>query len=326
MDPLFTRLSPILHLTRVTTAFAAIGNVWFVILWTRAEAVERKRAATELLDRDLWWLLGGGTLYAIALFMFGMALNDTLDVRRDRALHPERPIPSGQVSIDTAARLVACTLLLAVLGAMALGGLAVFLALLTAGAILFYNAGAKYVPSIGLVALGLIYAAHMIAANIELVFVWPVWLVMTHALILGAVTHRLGKKRPRLSGAMIGAAGVGWLFWSGVLLYAGYRRTGGLWPEWVSPWAAVGPGVLALLFIVLAVLKARQAGSGPRAAEKLQRYGMLWLTLYATAWMLGQGHRTEGLILGGLALAGFLGMTVLREVYGLLEHPVKYRR
>jgi hypothetical protein len=31
-------------------------------------------------------------------------------------------------------------------------------------------------------------------------------------------------------------------------------------------------------------------------------------------------------VLGGLAAAGFLGMTVLREVYSLLEHPLDYRR
>ena len=325
MDGLLTRLSPILHLTRITTAFAVIGNVWFVILWTRVSPQESQRAASELLERPLWFVLGGGTIYALGLFMYGMALNDTLDLRRDRALHPERPLPSGRVTVDTAARLVALTLMLSVLGATTLGTTAVLVGLLTAGAILFYNAGAKYVPSIGLVALGLIYAAHMVAVNMKLIFVWPVWLVMTHALLLGAVTHRLGRKRPRLSGAMLIAAAIGWAFWSGVLLWTGQRR-GGWWPDWVHPEAAIGPAVLALAFVVFAITKARRAGSGPRAAEKLHRYGMLWLTMYATAWLLGQGAMTEAMILGALTIVGFLGMTVLREVYGLLENPVGYRR
>ena len=54
--------------------------------------------------------------------------------------------------------------------------------------------------------------------------------------------------------------------------------------------------------------------------------GALWLALYACAFMVAERLWAESIILGVLTLTGFLGMTVLREVFVLIEHPVSYRR
>jgi hypothetical protein len=326
MEGLLARLSPILHLTRVTTAFAAVANVWFIILWTRAGADEFAAAPGPLRELPLWVLLSGGALYAVGLFCFATALNDTLDVRRDRLLNPERPIPSGRISVDAAAALVAFTLLAAGLGAAVLGLPAVLMFLLTSSATLVYHTMARYLPSFGLVCLGLVYGAHMMSPNPYLIFVWPVLLVMAHALLLGAVAHKLGGKRPTLTWPRLWSAAAGWAFWSGILLYVGWVRAGTLWPAWVSPWAAVGPALLAASFLLLAWNKARVTRDADRAADKIRRYGSLWVALYGAAWMAGQGWMREGIILGALALAGVLGMTVMREVYGLIERPVGWRR
>ena len=99
-----------------------------------------------------------------------------------------------------------------------------------------------------------------------------------------------------------------------------------VWPSWVTPTAAIGPAVLGLAFLFLAVRRTRQFGFGPRAADKIYRYGSLWLTLYAVAWMLGAARVREAMLLGVLAVVGFLTMTTLRELYGLAEQPVGYRR
>jgi hypothetical protein len=80
------------------------------------------------------------------------------------------------------------------------------------------------------------------------------------------------------------------------------------------------------MYVLVARRKIRKSADAVRAADKVQRYGALWLTLYATAWLLSVREMDAAMILGGLALAGFLGMTVLREVYGLVEQPVGYRR
>lgn len=326
MDALVARLTPILHLTRVTTAFAAVGNVWFVILWTRANPSEMDFAPRLFSNEPLWMLLIGGAICAVGLFSFATVLNDTIDRRRDRALYPERPLASGRISVEAAVALVALTLLAAVLGAAFMGQGAVLMCLFTASTIMFHNAAARYVPSVGLVTLGLVYGAHMMTANPYLVFIWPVLLVMAHALLLGAVTHRLAQKRPRLRPPMLATAAAGAIFWSLVLLYVGYLRSDHLWPAWVAPSAATVPALLAAGFVLFAWNKARTTKDARRAADKLRRYGAFWLTLYGAGWLLGQGNTPEALIMLALAASGLFGMTVLKEIYGLIEHPVGYRR
>ncbi len=321
---LFAGVAPYLHLSRVTTAFAAVANVWFVILWTRARPEE---PAHEALTRlPVWICLLAGAAVATGLYTLGAALNDLLDVRRDKALHPERPLPSGRLRVEGAVGLVALAVMVAVLGATAFGIPAVLLTLLTAGAILFFNAAARFVPSVGLVSLALIYGAHMIIPNIRLVFIWPVFLVMSHAMGVAALTHLLGQRRPRLTRTSVFFAALGWAFWSGVLIWVGWRRAGGLWPDWAPLTSLIGPAVLVAIFAVLGARKIATAKSGPKAAEKIARYGALWLALYATAWMLGAGELFGAAVLGALALIGFLGMTLLRELYGLIEKPIGYRR
>jgi hypothetical protein len=326
------RLAPILQLTRVTTALGAVANVWFVILWTWAASVNEPGTAA-LRQMPLWALLLGGAINALGLFAYAAALNDVLDFRRDRMLHPDRPLPSGRLSITSAVTLVVCTFIAAVLGATVLGIGAVVLTLVIAGAILFFNGAGRFVPAVGLVVLGLIYAGQMVIPNLNLEFVWPVWLVMTHSLAVAAAAHVLGRKVPLLSRRAAVVAVIGWAFWSGVMFYfAWLRGEGGTWPSWVDNMVAVPPLVLAGLYGIWSWRKIRLHGLSPRAAEKISRYGGLWLALYACAWMFGQAategerYTTSGIILGTLTLAGFAGMTVLREVYNLLQHPLGYRR
>lgn len=331
MERLLGKVSPILHLTRVTTAFAAVGNVWFVILWSVSTPEEHQ---TQAMDKHhTLLLLVGGAASALGLYAYGACLNDILDLRRDRALRPDRPLPSGRLSSESAAVTIAITLLLAILGSSVFGMPSVLLTVALAMGILFFNAAARFVPGVGLVLLGLIYAGHMLVPNLGLRFLWPVWLVMTHALAVAAFTHVLARKVPPLSGRALVFAVTGWVVWSVAILALGVSRTattspnhGALWPEWVPIVAGIGPALLGIAFLALAIRRTLQFGWGPRASDKVYRYGSLWLTLYGAAWMIGAGRTTAAAILGALALAGFLTMTTLRELYGLAEQPVGYRR
>lgn len=238
-------------------------------------------------------------------------------------------MPSGRLSVHVAVSLVVCTLMAAVLGATLLGTQAILLTLLLAGAILFFNGAGRFVPAVGLVVLGLIYSGQMVVPNLNLRFVWPVWLVMTHSLVVAGLVHVVGRKVPVISRRAVAAATAGWVFWSSVMFYAGWMRcrdSGGVWPEWVPIHAAIGPAGLAVLFGIMAYRKVRTYGSNPRSAEKITRYGALWLSLYGVAWLLGAGYVSDAIVLGSLSAAGFLGMTVLRELYAMLEHPMGYRR
>jgi hypothetical protein len=334
MRRLLVRMLPAFHLTRVTTAFAAVANVWFVVLWTRAHP--RTEPGTEAIAHlPLWLVLLAAGINALGLFVLAATLNDLLDWRRDAALHPDRPIPSGRVSVDGAISLVVVSFGAAVLGSTVLGIPSVVLTLAVGMAVLLFNAAGKFVPAVGLVALGLIYAGQMVVPNLHLRFAWPVWLVMTHALVVGAAVHVLGRKTPGVSARAAAAAVAGWAFWSGVMLAAVWWRlridgdrgaAGGVWPSWVSPGTAVAPGVLALAFLLLVWRRVHLLGRGPRVAEKIARYGALWLPMYGAAWLLGEGATAGALLLAGVAVVGLLGMTVLREVVALIEQPLGYRR
>jgi hypothetical protein len=318
-------MAPVLHLTRFTTALGVVANTWFVILWTHAYAEHETGMAD--VGLPLFGQLGAGALVALGLFGCGAALNDILDLKRDRMMHPERPLASGEMSMEGAVALVMLAGMGAVLGATVFGMGAVRLTLLLLAAILGFNAAGKFIPAIGLVLLGLIYAGHMVVPNVELRFLWPVWLVMTHALAVGLITHRMARKVPRLSRRAVIAAVAGWVFWTIVIWSVQWERAGGsLWPAWVTGWAAVWPLLLAGAFAVAAWERVKRFGYGARAAEKINRYGSLWMALYACAWLLGSGKWGAGFLLAGLAVAGFLGMTILREVYGLVEQPMGYRR
>lgn len=328
MRTLLLRLAPAVRLTRVTSAFAGVANVWFVILWSRAEA-EHEGPPPELLREPLWLLLFGGAVMALGLYAFGACLNDVLDVKRDRTLRPDRPLASGRLSLEAALTLVVCTLIAAVAGAALFGTGAVLLLLLVAGAILIFNSAARFVPGIGLVLLGLIYAGHMAVPNIWLRFVWPVWLVMTHALVIATVTHVIGRRVPRLSGRAAAAAVLGWVFWTVLIAWIGWERTGRpawAWPAWVDPVLPVWPLALAIPLAAWCYAKVRQHGVGPRAADKIGRYGSLWVPLYNAAWLMGAGHYGSGLLVLGLAAATVVGISALRTGYGLVEEPLRYRR
>lgn len=317
-----TRLAPALRLTRVTTTFAAVANIWFVILWTRATHDE---SASALMRQEPVLLqIAGGFLVAVGLYSFAAAGNDLLDVRRDRALRPERPLASGALSTGAALAVITFSLLAAGLGATALGIWSVRMTLVAIGAILFYNLAGRHFPSVRVVLLGLIYALHMFIANPHIGFVWPIWLVMTHSLSVSAMTHVLAGGRPPLNRAAIASATAGWVFWSAMLLGLGWWRTGSLWPQWANPLGAILAGALVLLFIAL-VWRIVRGGSGRAVADRVMKLGAFWLALYSGAWLLGQGHVREGIGITLVAVVGFACAIFFNELATRIERPLDYR-
>ncbi|MEQ8769635.1 MAG: hypothetical protein RIB60_03900 [Phycisphaerales bacterium] len=324
MRELIRKLEPVVQLTRVTAAFGAVANIWFVTLWTRVNPDE----GPVMDDRQLWLLLLGGAASAIGLCAFGAALNDFIDANRDRAMGLDKPLVSGRASPEMALSAVAGTLILSALGATAFGMPAVIVTLLLAGAAIVFNTAVRFVPGVGFVMLGGIAAAHMITPNLHLKFLAPVWLVLTHTALVAGVTHWLARKSPPVSKRAVFVAIAGWVFLTLLMGALAWRRTDGVgvWPGWVPLSAAVFPGFLGLVFAALAIRRATHLASGSRAAEKIQRYGALWMPLYGCAWLAGAGHFDAAWLMGVLALAGFAGMAALREAHAVLEHPVGYRR
>tara|TARA_R110000744_G_scaffold152431_2_gene266459 strand:- start:1103 stop:2086 length:984 start_codon:yes stop_codon:yes gene_type:complete len=320
------KAAPMLKLTRVTTGFGAVGNLWFVILWSRTTPNEHLPAY--LSQEPLWAALTGGLLVGLGLYAFGAALNDLLDLHKDRALGtPGHPIVDGSASLELAICAVAGALMMAILGATFFGTGAILLTLVLAIAILIFNALGKYVPGMGMVLLSVIYAGHMLIPNIWMRFMLPVWLVMTHAMVVVALAQYLGRRSPPISRRAAIFAGVGWGVCSLLLLaLAWYRKgTDGLWPNAVPMTALFYPGLCVILFTLFIFRRTKRHGTGAKLGERISRYGAIWPTLYAVAWLFGAGHEFEALLMAGLSAVGFLSMASLREFYGLIDQPVGYR-
>lgn len=302
-------------------AFGAVSDVWFVILLTRARG---EYVYLPVFTIGLPWALLAGATVAIGLFAYGASLNDVLDVRHDATFSPDRPIPAGRIRLGQAIVLTVGALIVAMLGAIQMGVGAAGMTLITATGILFYNAAGKFIPAVGLIAVGLIHAVHMMIPNYQLEYTLPVWLVMTHAIVIAAIVYRLEDKRPPLSRRAILAVGVGWLLSSAVLLSWGGRMSQGLWPDDTSAWGLLLPLGAIVAFGFVAWWKATGV-AGTAAAEKLKRYGAMWQALYGAAWLMALGYVTQATWLGLFALAGFACMTLIKEVTGYSDRPVTYR-
>jgi len=318
---LLLRIVTAIQLTRLTIAFGAVSDIWFVVLLTRAND---DYIMVDVYRMALFPALFSGAVVAVGLFAYGASLNDVLDVRHDSAFSPERPIPAGRIKVGQAIVVTVGSLIVAVLGGAGMGTWSVCITLITAAGLLFYNATGKYIPAVGVLTIGLVHAAHMFIPNHELSFTLPVWLVMTHAMAISAIVHVLEDKRPRIQMRALVATVVGWIFWSAAILGAGAISEGGLWPADASLSGVIYPIIAVVGFCIVSWWKTSHV-KGRAAAEKLKRYGAMWQSLYGAAWLMALGLEVEALWIGLFAVAGFATMTLLKELTGLTGNPITYR-
>jgi len=311
------KILPFVQLTRLALVFTAISNIWMIVFWARA--VEGEPTLTAL---PAWEALGLTAGVAVGLYVFGMTLNDVMDVRRDRLFAPQRPLPAGRVSLTNATLIAVVALLLALACTLPLGTSSTVVALLCAGLIVFYDATGKYLPAIGLITLGLVRATHMLIADPGLAFCWPVWLTMTHVVLVSSLAYVLERKRPRLVPAEGWMVLTGWAFWSLVLIFWMARRDGltayGMPGLWVGPLAAVAG------FAVAAAWMIRRSPSRHQAGATLMRLGLTWLIVYDAAWMASAGLWLEAAILAGLLVAAIVSVEAVRRLKQIRPEAAAY--
>ena len=98
MTDMMPKLLSYLRLLRIPNVFTAIADIAMGFLFVTHSLVPA----------------GGFFLLVVAtcgLYLAGMVLNDVFDVEVDRVERPERPVPSGEVSLPTA-RIIGFALLL----------------------------------------------------------------------------------------------------------------------------------------------------------------------------------------------------------------------
>ncbi len=290
------KLSGLLGLTRPGVLLALVSVQWLMVfLGVYVEPIDRRNPALDTLG--LPRALAASAVIAIGLGIFLMALNDALDARHDRAFEPDKPIPSGKVTQRAALGLAMAGLLAALGAAVALGPMSVILALLAAGAIVFYNLAGRFVPAVGIVSLGLIVGVAALIPNPRLAFAWPILLLMTHVIAAATVRHVLAGKRPRLKPIDGWGICIGWVFWILVVLVligmrgrdVSHTGVGLVW---------IGPALAAAAFGFITWLLLGPSALTPRArratAQRFARFATAWLIVFNASWLLAAGLWWQG--------------------------------
>jgi len=146
-----------LRLVRIPTVFSSLSNAYAGYWMTGAYAP--------------WSSLGLGLVAAGLFVMAGMALNDIADVEADRAERPDRPLPSGAISMSTAWSLVIGMFALALILQWLASPVSAFVGSLLVGAIFLYNFGLKGTAA-GPLSMGLCRMLNL-AAGMALNFTSP---------------------------------------------------------------------------------------------------------------------------------------------------------
>jgi len=285
--PWSQRLLTLLQLTRMALVFTAIADAWCgLLLWER---LQRPSAPLSQLF-DPWRLLTIAGV-SVGLYGFGMTLNDIIDRRRDARISPNRPLPSGGVSVAAAVTVCGLLLLLS-LGSAALfrmsGGPdpSLIIAAVTLGLIWFYDAAGKYLVGPGLLTLGLVRFCHAMIPATEAHAPWhpllwhPLWL-LNHVAILSAVCYAWEEKRPALNIR----------HWIGVLLILAAINGGAIWLVGISrrgdfldnlslDWRLAAPAAASIAFIILATNVRKRSPTSRQAGQATMLYGLLWLIVY----------------------------------------------
>jgi hypothetical protein len=103
------------------------------------------------MDKAAFLLL---VLSSCFLYAGGVVLNDVVDASVDSEERPERPIPSGTISKETAARLAWMLLILGLMSAWLAGPISFIVAAILVGAIALYNFYAKKMHLFGSFTMG----------------------------------------------------------------------------------------------------------------------------------------------------------------------------
>ena len=281
-----------------------VSSLWLMTLMAfYLEPAGRRNPALDALGPA--WSLLITAIIAVGLGIFMMVLNDALDARHDRAFEPDRPIPSGLVTQHAAIGLALFGLLLALGASIPLGALSMVMALITAGAIVFYNLAGRFVPAIGIITLALALSVAALIPNPNLAFAWPILLLMTHTIAAATLRHVLATKRPALTPINGWGVLIGWAFWSLVVLMLIRVRGEGIEHPGIGlVW--LGPAVAMALLILIVWLILGPAALHPRSrratAKRFTRLATAWLIVLNAGWLFSAGLWWQGLIVLALLL------------------------
>jgi len=199
---------------------------------------------------------------SLSLYLFGLILNDLLDLETDARERPGRPLPAGEITVPQA-RMAAIAMGLSGLNlALFAGRPALFVAAALAGLIVLYNAALKRVPGAGVAAMGLCRGM---------------------SLLLGAVAARPALLRaPDVSCVPVFVAACGLTLYVAAFSAVARREMEADKPQGFTRWLPFA-ALLVFLPALLAGVSARERLAGVAPAF----YVFLMAMTLMRAWLLG---------------------------------------
>lgn len=133
-----------------------------------------------------YWLI----LATVGLYGGGVVMNDVFDAQLDAIERPERPIPSGKVSVNTAALLGISLLVMGIIAAGMFSLLSAQLALIIAALAVIYDRYAKHSAVFGPITMGLCRGGNLLlgmSAVSQSLIEWG-WVALVPIAYIGAIT------------------------------------------------------------------------------------------------------------------------------------------
>jgi len=315
MHAALRRLAAGVQAARAGLAYGAMAEGWFAV------AIAHRAGR---LEGDLNALLLAMSVVSLGLFVFGVAMNDVLDRKQDRAFVTERP-GRWLLSVQWLAALAMVSLLAALGAASQFGRSGMLVAGLAAGGIVAYNVLAKFIPAFGFVSLGAIGALHMLVPDQHPGVLLPFWFSMTFTAIVAGIVHRLRQKRPVATVRGMLVATALWAAWSSALIWWIAPQTRDPMIGFDHPREGILAAIILLIaFVTVSVAMRRSTSGSPRQADRFARLATLTQALMPSAWFLCMGRPGAAASFAGAALALALADTGVRT--GLhLARPLDYQ-
>jgi len=238
-------------------------------------------------------------LSSVLLYAGGVVLNDVFDHKVDKIERPERPIPSGLISLPAASFFGGLLLVLGVASSYWVGDLSVLVALLLAMSILLYDAIAKKHEFFGPLVMGFCRALNLILGISILGELSLAWLAIVPMIYIYAITL--------ISRGEVHGNNKNHIIWAGVLYSIVIFTVIGVLVIKTDNIIQTIPFILLFGFLVFKPLVLAYKSNSPRNIKKAVIAGVLSLIVLDAALGTGFSDWMHGLmILALLPISMFL--------------------
>jgi 4-hydroxybenzoate polyprenyltransferase len=225
-----SKLKAYLQLTRPANVITAIADIWAGFAVAGGASLFFSADTSLHLSKhgvSFLWL----TLATVGLYGGGVAFNDVFDAELDAVERPERPIPSGKVSLRNAIVMSSMLLIGGVLAAFQVSWISGLVAFAVAGLAVLYDYWGKHQRIFGPINMGLCRAGNLMLGvsviPVALFLYWPLSLIPLGFVAAITMISR-GEVHGKNKKALLGGLALYAIIWVSIIFLA--FRSG--WQGW----------------------------------------------------------------------------------------------